>query len=137
MTSTSAPVHQFVNGANGNPSSHPDRRRRARLRVHWPLLFRPESGPTIETVTQNLSSDGFYCQADIPFLPGEIRWCTLSVPAYHPNDLSRFIPVQCRVRIVRVEALAETGFFGVGCRIEEYHVPTFATPAVNTHSQAR
>ena len=78
----------------------------------------------IETVTHNLSSDGFYCEADIPFVPGEIRRCTLSVPAYHPNDLSRFIPVQCRVRIVRVEALAESGSFGLGCRIEEYHVHT-------------
>src|SRR4051812_43746253 len=87
MSAKSVPMHPFVNGATGSESSHPDRRRRARLRVHWPLVFRGESGAVVETVTHNLSSDGFYCQADIPFLPGDVRRCTLSVPAYHPDDL--------------------------------------------------
>jgi len=76
----------------------------------------------IETVTQDLSSEGFYCLANAPFIPGEIHSCTLSVPAYHPRDLTRVVPVQCRVRIVRVEALAENGLFGIGCRIEDYRV---------------
>jgi len=30
------------------------------------------------------------------------------------------LPVQCKVRVIRVEALGESGFYGVGCHIEDY-----------------
>ena len=114
--------HPFLNEPVPNDSTHPNRRRWARLRVNWQLRFRGEPDRMVETVTHDLSSDGFYCLADTPFLPGEVRRCTLSVPAYHPDDLTRVMPVHCRVRVVRVEALPENGLFGVGCCIEEYHV---------------
>ena len=115
------PAYSSVNAAAANDSPYSDRRRRPRLRVHWPVLFRAP-GPVIETVTQDLSSDGFYCKASSPFVPGEICGCTLSLPAYHLDDLVRVIPVQCQIRVVRVEALAESGLFGIGCRIEDYRV---------------
>jgi PilZ domain-containing protein len=110
-------------------SFHPERRKRARLQVQWPLRFRcgPES-TIIEAITGDLSSDGFYCVAPSPFVPGEVQICTLSVPANHPDDLSLMITVQCRVRVVRVEVLAERGAFGIGCHIEDYcvHLPADA-----------
>ena len=74
----------------------------------------------VETVTQDLSSDGFYCYSHAVFVPGEIRTCTLGVPTYHPNGGDRVRPVLCRVRIVRVEALGSEGLYGLGCRIEDY-----------------
>ena len=99
-----------------------ERRRRARVQVHWPVcFFRPGTTEIVKTVTQNLSSDGFYCLANIVFVPGEIRECTLGVPTYHPNSRDRARPVLCRVRIIRIEALGQDGLYGVGCRIEDYH----------------
>jgi hypothetical protein len=112
-----------INGVTENNSAHLNRRRWRRLRVHWPLQFHGEPG--VETVTDDLSSDGFFCVAQTPFIPGEVRSCTLSVPAYHPDDVTRRICVHCRVRIVRVEALGKDSLFGVGCCIEEYRVHSF------------
>ena len=98
-----------------------ERRRRARVQVHWPLCFiRPGVTEVVETVTHNLSSDGFYCLANTAFVPGEIRECTLGVPVHHPNSGDRVLPALCRVRVIRVEALGEDGSYGVGCRIEDY-----------------
>lgn len=122
MSLWSAPTNPFLDGSPGNDLFHAERRKRARWQVHWPIVFCGGPGPVIESVTHDLSSDGFYCLAGAPFVPGEVRGCTLGVPAYYPNDLTRVVPVQCRVRVVRVEALAERGLFGVGCRIEDYRV---------------
>lgn len=97
-----------------------ERRRRSRVRVHWPICFiRPDTTGIVETVTHDLSSDGFYCLANTAFVPGEIRECTLGVPIHHPNSGDRVRPVLCRVRVIRVEALGEDGY-GLGCRIEDY-----------------
>jgi hypothetical protein len=97
-----------------------ERRKRTRLQVHWPLSFiRPGVDGAVATVTEDLSSDGFYCFASIAFVPGEIRECTLGVPM-HRVEGHRTMPVWCRVRVVRVEALPEAGRYGVGCRIEDY-----------------
>jgi hypothetical protein len=90
--------------------------------VRWPLLFRDAPGAAVDTMTENLSSDGFYCVTAVPFVPGDIRFCTLTAPACHPEDSSGMILVQCRVRVVRVQALSESGQFGMGCRIEDYRV---------------
>jgi hypothetical protein len=90
------------------------------MQVHWPLAFFRPGTTALETVTHDLSSDGFYCQACATFVPGEIRDCTLHVPTHNPNGGERVLPVQCRVRIVRVEALTNDGVYGVGCRIEDY-----------------
>jgi len=76
----------------------------------------------VKTVTQDLSSDGFYFLAATPLVPGEMLSCTLTVPAYHPDDHSRTIPIDCQVRVVRVEALAQVGMYGIGCHINEYRV---------------
>lgn len=98
-----------------------DRRKRARVQVHWPVCFiRTGTSGCVETVTHDLSSDGFYCLADTAFVPGEIRECTLSVPMHRPYSGDRVRPVLCRVRVIRVEALGEDGAYGVGCRIEDY-----------------
>jgi len=115
-----------MDAAAGNGWLHLDRRRRARLLVNWPLVVGGSPGTMVETVTHDLSSDGFYCLAGSPFVPGEVQICTLSVPAYNPDDLTRVLAVQCRVLVVRVEALAKSGLFGIGCRIEDYHVYTSA-----------
>ena len=105
----------------GSESLPLNRRKRARLRVQWRLQFRAHGRAAVETVTQDLSREGFYCVVGTPFVPGEVRECILHVPARDPENESRSVPVPCQVRVVRVEGLAETGLFGVACRVENYH----------------
>jgi hypothetical protein len=42
------------------------------------------------------------------------------VPAHRPQAPGGLLLVKCRVRIVRVDAPDSQGFYGVGCRIEDY-----------------
>jgi hypothetical protein len=80
----------------------------------------------LETVTQNLSSDGFYCRIGTPFVAGERLECAFSVPAHHPNTTEQML-LECKVRIVRVEEPDENGLYGIGCRIEDYRLLQAAT----------
>jgi hypothetical protein len=98
-----------------------ERRKRVRSRVHWPLcLFVNEEEGPIATFTQDLSSGGFYCLTDRPFRVGETLTCLLKVPTYVPDG--RYVEqwLECRVRVMRVESLDESGY-GIAYRIEDYH----------------
>jgi hypothetical protein len=98
-----------------------ERRKRLRARVHWAIsFFRLDNSDTVETVTQNLSSDGFYCRVNTVFVPGEVYPCILSVPTHYPYGGNQVQPVQCRVRVIRVEVLGAEDSYGVACRIEDY-----------------
>jgi hypothetical protein len=106
---------------------HPERRRRARTQVHWPVVLLPGRGAdAIETVTQNLSSTGFYCFSPAPLTPGDPVLCRMKVPAYDPNGEEDALALECRVMVMRAEAAAD-GFFGIACRIEDYRLITAAT----------
>ena len=102
---------------------HPfERRKRARTRLHWTvLLFRSHTGDAIETLTRDLSSGGFYCLSKVPVTPGEMLTCTLKVPTHDPNGKLLERSLECKVRVMRVEAQDEEGIFGLACRIEDYH----------------
>ncbi len=105
----------------------PDRRKRARTQVHWPvLLLRERGADAINTVTQNLSSSGFYCFSPAPLTPGESLLCTLKLPAYDPKGEERTLALECTVLVMRAEAAAD-GFFGIAFCIEDYHLITSGT----------
>jgi len=96
-----------------------ERRRWVRTRLHWHVQFfgLGETG-NVETTTQNLSSQGFYCISPVPSVPGERFICTLKVPAHQPDSADRLLSMECQVRILRVDP-AE-GSYGFACQIEEY-----------------
>ena len=74
----------------------PDRRKRPRTRLHWPLrLLKEGAQEEIETLTQNLSSGGFYCLSTATLTPGETVLCTFTVPAYDPRSADRTISIRC------------------------------------------
>jgi hypothetical protein len=107
----------------------PERRKRARTQVHWSvLLLCDREANTIETVTQNLSSSGFYCLSSKPLTPGESLSCALKVPAFDPKGEDRSVALECRVQVMRAEAVSD-GLFGIACRIEDYHLVTGGTRA--------
>lgn len=106
-----------------------ERRKRVRAQLHWPLSFSLSgTNETVQTITHDLSSDGFYCIANATFLPGEIRHCTLTVPTHQPNGESGHLQVLCKVRIIRVEVTPERGYYGIGCQIIDYRLAKSARP---------
>jgi len=97
-----------------------ERRKRIRMQVHWPLRFlRPGTVDDLETITQDLTSDGFRCRTKVPLAAGDSSMCTLGVPAHDPKDASRTLLVECEIRVVWARA-ADEGFHHLGCRIENY-----------------
>jgi len=108
-----------------------ERRRKTRTPVHWTLRFWGGTlAETIETVTQDLSSDGFYCFSRIPFIPGEQLICMLRIPEHHLDRSDRATELECQVKVVRVDPVREEGYFGIGCKIEDYRLTTMALPSV-------
>lgn len=100
---------------------HRERRRRVRTEVHWPvLLFRNRTAETVESSTRDLSSVGFYCLSRAPFTCGERLSCILKIPTHDPGGKERERPLECSVRVMRVEATAEKEFCGIACQIDDY-----------------
>ena len=102
-----------------------ERRRRLRAAVHWAvhLVRHPSRTPIgIESVTDNLSSEGFYCRCEGPFVPGEFLECMIFVPTHTRSAQMECLGLRCLVQVVRVEAPAADGRCGVGFHIENYLV---------------
>ena len=126
MMRDAAPVYLGDLGSEDD-SSHRERRRRARMEVRWPLTFCGVDC-AVETVTDNLSSEGFYCVANVPLLPGEVRDCTLGVPSHNRGGTAKVLPMLCRIRIVRMKTLHETELYGIGCHIEDFRLAPVTVP---------
>lgn len=95
-----------------------ERRKRRRIRLHWPIqLLRRSAQTAIRTTTLNLSSDGFYCFTPEALDRGEVVRCTITIPA--PDGELR---LRCRARIVRIEANPAGGGYGMGCQILQFSV---------------
>jgi len=102
-----------------------ERRRRLRADVHWAvrLVRHAIRAPIeIESVTDNLSSEGFYCLCDESFVPGEFLECILFVPTHTRNAERECFGLRCLVRVVRAERLSTGSRCGIGCHIEDYRV---------------
>ena len=103
-----------------NPSPA-ERRQRARNDLHWSvLLFRNRPAGVVESLTQDLSSSGFYCVTNVAFTPGERVVCTLKIPTHDPTGKHLQRRLECKVRVVRVEPRGPDGLFGLACQIEDY-----------------
>lgn len=101
----------------------PERRKRARTQVHWRVLFLRDGGSgAVETITQNLSSIGFYCFSDVPLMAGEYLRCIVSIPSHDPSGHEKARLLECRIRVTRVEPGAVEGTFGIACQIQDYHL---------------
>jgi hypothetical protein len=117
----------------------PDRRSRPRLRLSYPLfLFRLGEASGIETRTEDISCEGFFCISESPFALHEMVECELVIPAGEPrNPTDRDLLMRCRAHVIRVVRQRSSGF-GVACRLEDYTlrrvpaepllVPEYSTP---------
>ena len=50
-----------------------DRRKRKRVPLHWPVRLLRREGQLVESITENLSSEGLYCITKERFKRGEMR----------------------------------------------------------------
>jgi hypothetical protein len=116
-----SPVQFQVRTDDGGNGRRTERRRRARTTVHWPvLLFHDKHDEAIETLTEDLSSDGFFCMSRKVLLPGETLACAIRVPSYSPAADESGRLLECRVRVVRSGPGNSEGNFGIAFRIEDY-----------------
>ena len=99
----------------------PERRKRARFHVHWPVcFFGADVGRTVETITENLSSSGFHCFSPVQFIAGDLLICVLGVPSQQTINHGRALSLECKVRVRRVEPAAGRQSYSVACEIEDY-----------------
>jgi hypothetical protein len=98
---------------------HPDRRKRTRSKVRWPvLIFRETDQETVESVTENLSSAGFFCFSEVVFTCEEPLTCTIRIPQH--NSRVNELTLLCKARVMRVEHTSSKATIGIACRIEDY-----------------
>jgi hypothetical protein len=98
-----------------------ERRKRKRIALHWPVyLYRNQSTQSIESTTENLTSNGFYCVSEQPFQAGEQLECVIAIPAGAFGYSEAPIRLQCHVKVMRVENQSKN--FGLGCYIEDYEL---------------
>jgi hypothetical protein len=123
-TMESFPAHISQNKAATivNDAIRPERRKRVRATLRWPILFfRSHASEAAESIaTQNLSGDGFYCRSHIAFVPGEALTCRLEVPSHEPSGTGQARLLECKVRVIRAEPASSDGLFGIACRFEDY-----------------
>ena len=95
-----------------------DRRKRPWVALRWPVrLFRQSEEPSVESTTENLSSDGLYCITSESFKPGERLQCEIIVPAV-ALGLESPIVLACHLTVRRIEQLPSG--LGLGCHVEDY-----------------
>lgn len=103
----------------------PERRRRTRVPVHWPVvLFRFHEQEAITSATDNLNSAGFYCITPTRLNLGESLKCALKVPSYGASGTQDLHNLECQVRVVRVDE-REDSSYGIALQIEDYHFKQF------------
>lgn len=111
----------------------PDRRRRSRLRLAYPLrLYRLGEASRTETKTEDISCEGFFCVTDRRFSPSETLECELVIPGEEPGQApEQDIILRCRADVVRVVPNADKTAFGVACRLADYTIgPEIMEPAL-------
>src|SRR5450432_3623547 len=99
-----------------------DRRGRRRLKLPYSIvLHRLGDSEGIQTTTQDISSDGFFCISEQPFSPHEKLECEVVIPA---QDLrvseAGSLVLHCRAEVVRVIADGLKPGYGLACHLEDF-----------------
>lgn len=94
--------------------------------MHWPVLLFRQTGKSVASMTQNLSSEGLYCITEGRFQAGERVRCEIVLPAEGLVYADSSIRLRCTITVRRVENLQRG--YGLGCHIEDYALLTGSEP---------
>jgi hypothetical protein len=97
-----------------------DRRRRVRCPVRWAISISRQGYPRIQSVTENLSSAGFFCYCPVAFPVGDSLDCVIEMATAGLGRLSSPLRLCCQARVVRVEPDENSGRYGIACQINDY-----------------
>jgi hypothetical protein len=82
-------------------------------------LWKPSDGTFTRTLTENLTSEGFFCVSNEPYRPGDQLEATLEVPTRPGSRWNRpGLALQCQVEVVRIKGRQSR----IGFRIKDYTV---------------
>jgi hypothetical protein len=121
LSTACRPSENFV---FSRPLSSFDRRGAVRLDMACAVsLSRPGDPSTVVSKTENLSTRGFYCISERPFLPRETLDCELVIPTAAPGHLPQVdLVLRAVVEVVRVVAKGMDPGFGLACQIKSYTI---------------
>jgi hypothetical protein len=102
----------------------PDRRGRQRLKLPYSIvLHRMGETAGVQTATEYISSDGFFCISEQPFSPNEKLDCEVVIPNPDSGSLGgESIVLHCRAEVVRVVTDGIKPGYGLACRLNDYTV---------------
>lgn len=101
----------------------PERRRRPRLRLACPVrLHRTGETSWIETKTEDISCEGFYCVTGQVFSIPETLECELVIPSGELGTQDHEMVLRCRAEVVRIEPQADNKAYGIACRLMDYNL---------------
>lgn len=103
-----------------------ERRGQSRTSLRVPLLLLPYGWlRPIQTETENVSMDGFFCRTREAFVPGDrLKFLLLLPNAVKDSEPARATCLQGIAEVVRVVAGASGHSFSIGCRLSDYRVLT-------------
>ena len=105
-----------------------ERRSQSRTSLRVPLLLLPCGWlRPIQTETENVSMDGFFCRTREAFAPGDrLKFLLLLPTAVKDSEATKATCLQGIAEVVRVVACASEYGFSIGCRLSGYRVLTNA-----------
>lgn len=108
----------------------PERRRRQRVRLQLSVRLQPgKDQGAIDSITRDISSDGFLCLTPRPFEKGEFLVCCIAWPSHGRTGQDKPFALRCNARVVRCEHDPETGFYRTAYRIEDYECNQLDPPS--------
>ena len=101
-----------------------ENRSRPRTNLRSPLyLFSAALGVLVETETENVSMNGFFCRTNRVYAPGErFRFLLQLSPTVAETQGARPVYLDGVAEVVHVKVGASAQGFGLGCRVEGYRV---------------
>jgi hypothetical protein len=93
-----------------------------RLALAYTLFLSRAGAPfDVVTKTENVSSKGFFCFCQRPFLVGERLDCEMVIPRT-PGHPGTELSLRCAVEVVRVTRAGGGRGYEVDCRLENYTI---------------
>lgn len=97
-----------------------DRRRRQRMRLQLPVHLQSGDQAPIDSITRDISTDGFLCLTPRPFTKGEALVCLIAWPSHGRGVPDKPFVLRCHARVVRCEHDLDTGLYRTAYHIEDY-----------------